>query len=467
MTPAGFAATNPDLTGRSVLVIGLGRSGRAAARLAASRSARVTCADSREQLPREALDLENEGIRVLAGGHPVELLEQTGAELLVVSPGVPLNIDLIQAAKERGLPVWGEIELAARFTCGRIIGITGSNGKSTVTTMIGNILRTAGIPGGTGGNLEVPLAELLEQDSEAAVHAVELSSFQLESVEALDPEVAVVVNLTPDHLDRYASFDDYGRAKARLLEVQSSARFSILNADDPESQRFLSSVQGRLHLFSLESSVAAGAFVRDGMIILRTGYGEEAILEAERLPLPGPHNLANGLAAALACRLAGCDIASIAQGLLSYRPLAHRLQKVDTVDGIDFYNDSKATNLDAVVQAIRSFRTGSVHLILGGKDKGGEWSSLLPLLQERVRSVLLVGQAAGVISRTLGSSVAHRECVTVQAAVQAGFEDARAGEVVLLSPGCASFDQYTGFEARGDDFIAAVNGLHRHGGNHA
>jgi UDP-N-acetylmuramoylalanine--D-glutamate ligase len=413
------------------------------------------------------MDLADLGIRVLSGGHPAELLEETGADLVVVSPGVPLNADVIQAAKQNGIPVWGEIELAARYTCGRIIGITGSNGKSTVTTMIGNILRTAGISGGTGGNLEIPLAELLEQDGEDAVHAVELSSFQLESVEALDPEVAVVVNLTPDHLDRYDSFDGYGQAKARLLEVQSPTGFSVLNADDPESQRFIPFVRGRLHFFSLESEPAAGGFVRDGMIMLRTTHGEEAVMAADQLPLPGPHNLANGLAAALACRLAGCTVESIASGLMSYRPLAHRLQKVATVDGIDFYNDSKATNLDAVVQAIRSFRAGSVHLILGGKDKGGDWAALLPLLQERVRSVLLVGQAAEVIARTLGTAVPCREAVTVQAAVQAGFADARPGEVVLLSPGCASFDQYAGFEARGDDFIAAVNGLHRQGGDHA
>ncbi len=467
MTPAGFAATNPDLAGRSVLVIGLGRSGRAAARLAASRSALVTCADSRKQLPAEALELQQSGIRVLAGGHTAELLSETGAELVVVSPGVRLDIDLVQVARERGIPVWGEIELAARYTRGRIIGITGSNGKSTVTTMVGNILRTAGIPGGTGGNLEIPLAELLEQDGEDAIHAVELSSFQLESVEALVPVVAVIVNLTPDHLDRYDSFDSYRRAKARLLEVQSGTRFSVLNADDPESQRFLPSVRGRLHLFSLESEPQAGAFVRDGMIMLRTAYGEETVLAADRLPLPGHHNLANGLAAALACRLAGCGIESIAGGLESYRPLAHRLQKVATVDGIDFYNDSKATNLDAVVQAIRSFRAGSVHLILGGKDKGGDWSALLPLLQERVRSVLLVGQAADRISRVLEGTVAHRNCVTVQAAVRSGFQDARPGDVVLLSPGCASFDQYSGFEARGDDFIAAVGALAGRGRGHA
>ncbi len=467
MTPSGFAARNPDLAGRSVLVIGLGRSGRAAARLAASRSARVTGADARERLPAEALELESDGVQVLAGGHPQELLDETGAELVVVSPGVPLEVDLIRAARKRRIPVWGEIELAARYTRGRIIGITGSNGKSTVTTMVGNILRTAGIPGGTGGNLETPLAELLDQDSDDAVHAVELSSFQLESVEAFDPEVAVVVNLTPDHLDRYRSFDDYGRAKARLLEVQSDTRFAVLNADDPESARFIPSVQGLLHRFSMESEPDPGAFVRNGMITLRTRYGEETVLAADRLPVPGPHNLANGLAAAIACRLAGCGVEPIARGLLSYRPLAHRLQKVGTVNSIDFYNDSKATNLDATRQAIRSFAAGTVHLILGGKDKGGDWPSLVPLLREQVRSVLLVGQAAGVIARALNAAVDYRDCGTVPAAVQAGFRDARPGDVVLLSPGCASFDQYGGFEARGNDFIATVNGLAGIGGDDA
>lgn len=464
MTPAGFAARIPDLTGRSVLVVGLGRSGRAAARLAAEKSARVTAADSRDRLPEECLRLRQDGIQVVSGGHPARLLDETGAELVVISPGVPLDVDLVRVAAQRGIPVWGEIELAARFTRGRIIGITGSNGKSTVTTMTGKILRTAGIPGGTGGNLEIPLAELLQQDGPDAVHAVELSSFQLETAEELDPAVAVVVNLTPDHLDRYDSFGDYGRAKARLLEVQSGDGFAVLNADDPESRRFVPSVRGRLHWFSLDSEPAAGAFVRDGVITLRTDHGEETVLAADRLALPGPHNLANALAAALACRLAGCGIGAIARGLVEVRPLAHRLQMVATMDGIAFYNDSKATNLDAVVQALRSFPAGTVHLILGGRDKGGDWPSLIPLLQERVRSVLLVGQAADTIAHALQGAVPVRDWATVPAAVAAGFREARPGDVVLLSPGCASFDQYAGFEARGDDFIAAVGGLSGNGG---
>jgi UDP-N-acetylmuramoylalanine--D-glutamate ligase len=427
--------------------------------LAASLSAKVTCADNRSRLPEEALELASDRIDLLAGGHPPELLDETGADLVVVSPGVPLDIELIRAARKREIPVWGEVELAARFTRGRIIGITGSNGKSTVTTMTGNILRTSGIPGGTGGNLETPLAELLEQDGSDAVHAVELSSFQLETVETLDPLVAVLLNLTPDHLDRYRSFDDYGRAKARLLELQSGAGFAVLNADDPESARFIPSVRGLLHRFSLESEPDPGAFVRDGMITLRTDYGEETVMAAESLPVSGPHNLANAMAAALACRLAGCDVEHVAGGLASFRPLAHRLQKVAIINGIGFYNDSKATNLDATKQAILSFPKKKTVLILGGKDKDGDWRSLIPLLRERVRSVLLVGRAADTIARALGAEVDHKDCGTVSAAVETGYRAARPGDVVLLSPGCASFDQYEGFEARGDDFVAAVHRL--------
>jgi len=352
--------------------------------------------------------------------------------------------------------VWGEIELAARFIRGKVIGITGSNGKSTVTTMVGTILRLGRIPGGTGGNLDTPLAELLDQDGPEAIHAVELSSFQLEAVEAFDPAVAVILNLTPDHLDRYPSFDAYGQAKARLLEVQSDRHSVILNADDPESQRFLPAVRGTAYFFSLRTEPEQGAFVRDGDMILRTSLGEEVVMAASDLPVPGDHNLANALAAALAGRLAGCPAETIAAGLKSYTPLSHRLQKVRTLQGITFYNDSKATNLDAAAQAIRSFPGGKIHLILGGKDKGGDWTALVPLLSDSVQTVLLVGAASGVIADALAGHVPSIDCGTVSKAVRTAWSNAEEGDVILLAPGCASFDQYAGFEARGDDFIRAV-----------
>ncbi len=462
MVQPGFFAAHPELENRLVLVIGGGRSGRAAAALAAGRGASVILADARpeDRLParqREKIrSLEEKGIRVRFGGHPASVLESAGIELLVLSPGVSGDVPIVTEALRRGVPVWGEIELASRFLEGKVIGITGSNGKSTVTTMAGAILRAAGIPGGVGGNLDTPLAELLELDGPEAVHSVELSSFQLETVDAFDPEVAVLLNLSPDHLDRYPDFEAYARAKGRLLEVQSSGHAAVLNADDPASERFLSTGRAARHLFSLRSEPEQGAFLRAGRIVLRTSHGEETVMAASELPVPGEHNLANALAAALACRLAGCPAEAVAAGLRTFRPLAHRLQEVGTVRGVKFYNDSKATNLDATVQAIRSFPAGTIHLILGGKDKGGDWPSLVPLLAERVRTVLLVGEAAEIIAEALGGAVPWIHCGTMAEAVRAGWKAAGPGDVILLSPGCASFDQYPGFQARGDDFIRAV-----------
>jgi UDP-N-acetylmuramoylalanine--D-glutamate ligase len=459
MTRHTFAVRDPDLRDRSVLVIGLGKSGLAAARLATSRGARVTIADARaEDELGQAVDRARAiGARVYAGGHPASLAE--GTDLIVVSPGVPGDVEPLLAARALDLPVWGEIELAARFCRGRVIGITGSNGKSTVTAMTGGILRGAGVPGGTGGNLDTPFCDLLEQDAENAVHAVELSSFQLETVEAFRPAVGAILNLSPDHLDRYADFASYAAAKARLLEVQNERDAAILNADDPESAVFRKAVRGCLHEFSTRNEVERGAFVRGGRMVLRTGGEDVELLESGELPLPGEHNLANALAAALACTIVGCAPDAIERGLRAYRPLAHRLELVATIDGVAFYNDSKATNPASTARALLSFAPGTVHLILGGRDKGADWDELSSLVRKRARQVLLVGEAAQNLAGQLGDRVPVSPCHSVPRAVRAGFEAARDGEVVLLSPGCASFDQYRNFGERGEDFRRVVEEL--------
>jgi len=454
-----LAQRDPDLRERGVLVVGLGKSGLAAARLAVSRGARVTVTDNRRSaelgnLPARARAL---GIALVLGSNPVELAES--AELVVISPGVPQEIELVQAARRRGVPVWGEIELAARFRRGRLIGITGSNGKSTVTAMIGGILRGAGIPGGTGGNLDTPLAELLDSDEPAAVHAVELSSFQLETVECLQPEVAVVLNLSPDHLDRYDSYEDYARAKARLLDVQKADSDAILNADDPESRRFHDHLRGRLHQFSTRGPVESGAFLTGDSLTLRVDGRETDLLDTNALPLPGEHNVANALAAALAAHLAGCSAGAIVEGLRSFRALPHRLEHVATIGGVSFYNDSKATNPASAAQALSSFAPGTVHLILGGKDKGADWDELAGLLPRFAKRVLLVGRSTDALAERLVGSVPLEICGSVGRAVQSGFREAAAGEVVLLSPACASFDQYRNFEERGEDFRRTVEAI--------
>lgn len=450
----------PELRGRQVVVIGAGASGRAAARLAARQGASVVLNDRRglEEMAEVVAEANHLGFTVEAGGHPVRLLQ--GADLLVVSPGVPPDNSLVVAARTAGLPIWGEIELAARFCVGRVIGITGSNGKSTVTALAGHILRSAGVAGGTGGNLDTPFADLLDDDGSEAVHVVELSSFQLETVEALRPDVAAILNLSEDHLDRYPSFEAYGEAKARLLEVQSSDGDAILNADDPQSEPFFERVRGRLHRVSTLGSTERGAFLRDGTLVLRTDHGEETLLDRADLSIAGPHNVSNALFAALACRLIGTSIDAIRQGLRTFRALPHRLERIRAVGGITFYDDSKATNPASTARALAAFPDRSVHLILGGRDKGADWESLRPTLRKHACRILLVGEAATSLE-VIFADLDPVNCGTVGEAVREGYRRARDGETVLLSPACASFDQYPGFAARGIDFQRAVAGLDR------
>jgi UDP-N-acetylmuramoylalanine--D-glutamate ligase len=459
MTRRPLATRDPDLREHHVLVLGLGKSGLAAARLARREGARVTIADAKTaaQLGPARLRAREIGARVHAGGHPSSLV--SNVDLVVVSPGVPVNVEALVAAREKGIPVWGEVELAARYCRGRVIGITGSNGKSTVTAMTGGILRGGGISGGTGGNLDTPFCDLLEHDTEDAVHAVELSSFQLEAIDTFLPDVGMILNLSPDHLDRYPDIEAYADAKARILEVQTADDAAILNADDAPSDRFRRSVRGRLYLFSTEHEVDRGAFVRRGEMILRTEAGEVELLSVEDLPIPGTHNLANALAAALACSLVGCPVDAIGRGIRDYRALPHRLERVATVDRVSFYNDSKATNPASTARALDSFKPGTVHLILGGRDKGSDWSELLPLVTQCARQVLLVGESTDMLRDLLGDRATVVECETVPRAVEVAHADADAEDVVLLSPGCASFDQYRNFSERGEDFRKAVSAL--------
>lgn len=467
MTREPLAARNPELARLRVLVVGLGRSGRAAVRLACANGARVTAADlrSEEELGAAALEAREAGAELVTGGHPAGLVAD--ADLIVVSPGVPHDVPLLEAARRIALPVWSEVELAARYSRGRIVAVTGSNGKSTVTSMVGAILRIAGYAGGTGGNLDVPFCDLLPEDGAKAVHALELSSFQLEFVECLHPRVAAILNLAEDHLDRHPDYEAYARAKARVLELQNASDAAVLNADDAESERFLPFVRGRLHLFSIRSEPALGAFLRDGRLVVRTADEESTLLPATGLALRGEHNLANALAAALCCRLIGCPVDAIDRGLAGFRPLPHRLEHVATIGGVEFVNDSKATNPISAARALESFPAGSVQLIAGGQDKGADWTPLRDLLPLRARRVLLIGQAAVDLRAELAGTVPLTDCETVERAVREGFEAALPGDVVLLAPGCASFDQYRDFEERGEDFRRIVGELNDAGGDDA
>jgi UDP-N-acetylmuramoylalanine--D-glutamate ligase len=365
---------------------------------------------------------------------------------------------VVARARALDVPVWSEIELAARHARGRVIGITGSNGKSTVTTMVAAMLGTAGMPHTAGGNLGTPWIDLLDTDAPETIHVLELSSFQLEATHSLAADVAVVLNLTPDHLDRYSSIDEYAAAKARLLELQAPGSPAVLNADDPESARFAAVARGPVRRFSTRGA-PADAELRSGHLVLRSDAGPRIVLDRAELPLAGDHNVANALAALLAATLAGCPADAAARALRAYRPLAHRLERVATIRGVTFYDDSKATNPDSTVVALAAFAGSRVHLILGGRDKGGDWSPVLAAIRGGDVRVLLVGEAAPALERIVGPVTETKPCGTVARAVESAFATAAAGDVVLLAPGCASFDQYTDYTARGRDFQRAVAAL--------
>ncbi len=450
----------PVLEGLRVLVVGGGKSGLAAARLAADNGARVTIADRRDEsawsgVATQAREL---GATVHPGGHPATLADS--ADLLVLSPGVPPSIELVRRAIARGLPVWGEVELGSRFCHGRVIAITGSNGKSTVTSMVGTILRHAGIPGGTGGNLGRPFCDLLDDDADDAVHAVELSSFQIETLHSLRPEVAVVLNLSPDHLDRYESFDAYAAAKRRLLELQRGDAAAVLNADDPRTAEWASRGGGaRPFRFSVAQRVDGGAFLDGSMLTLKVNGSDEPVCSVDELTVRGEHNVANALAAALCCRLVGCTPAAIADGLRRFEPLPHRLVKIAELRGVGYYDDSKATNPDSTARALGAFDAGSVQIILGGRDKGSDWTVLVDPLRTHAARILLIGECSAELRSRFAGVAPIVECETLDRAVTVAAEGAQAGQTVLLSPACASFDQFANFEDRGRAFARAIAAL--------
>jgi UDP-N-acetylmuramoylalanine--D-glutamate ligase len=459
MSMAEFATKQPVLTGRRLLVVGAGKSGLAAARLAAERGALVRVADRADASTLKAAlqSLNLPGISAHPNGHPASLADDS--DLIILSPGVPTSIDLVQRARTLGVPVWSEIEFASRFVEGRIIGVTGSNGKSTVTTLLGSILRHAGIAGGTGGNLDTPLAALLSEDSPEAIHVVELSSFQLETIDKFRPQIAIIVNLAADHLDRHQTFDNYADAKARIFENQNGEETTIFNADDRASDRFLNATAGNVHTFSTTAEISCGTYVSDDYVTLRTEQETERLFPVAAITLPGDHNLSNVLCAALAARLVGVTADQIEQAVRNFSALSHRLQHVTTVNGVRFFDDSKATNPAAVLPALSAFDTRSVHIIIGGTDKGGDWDRLADAIRHASARVYLIGAETDGLRKRLQEIDTLTISATLDVAVRQAYAAAKPGETVLLSPGCASFDQFKGFEDRGDQFQAAVRRL--------
>ena len=439
-----------DVKGKRVLVVGLGKSGIASALFLADHGARVAVSDtkSEEELHHEIPQLLDRGIVVEAGYHNERTFKEQ--ELIVISPGVPFDVPQLEQARRAGIPVIGEVELAARYLKGQVVAITGSNGKTTTTTLAGEIIAAGGKRTLVGGNIGTPAISFVETATDDTWVVLEVSSFQLETIETFHPKIAVVLNVTPDHLDRHHTFENYAAAKARIVENQTAADFAVLNADDPTCAAMAAKTKAAVYWFSRQHLVEHGAFVRGDDIIWRDADREQTIMPVAEIGLKGAHNVENVLAGVCAGMLARVDAADIRRAVAAFKAVEHRLEYVATIRGVEYYNDSKATNVDATIKALESF-SGGIHLILGGKDKGSDYSVLNPLLQERVKRVYTIGAAAPKIeSQIKGVSIVSAG--TIDTAVRLAGESATAGDIVLLAPACASFDQFVSYEHRGRVF---------------
>jgi len=446
-----------ELNGKRALVVGLGKSGVASALFLKARGARVTVSDTKsgDELRNEIPVLLDHGITVETGGHGERTFH--GQDLIVVSPGVPVDAPPLAQARALGETVIGEIELAARFLPGPIIAITGSNGKTTTTMLVGEIMNAAGFPALVGGNIGTPAISLVERATPESVIVLEVSSFQLETIQTFRPKIAVVLNVTPDHLDRHRTFEVYSDAKARIFENQQGSDHTVLNADDPTCVSMASRTKAQVFWFSRQKEVQQGAWVRDGNVVFRRGDAQREVLQVSEIPLKGAHNLENVLAAVCASVLGGCSPEEVRKAVQKFKAVEHRLEFVATVRGVDYYNDSKATNVDAAIKALESF-PANIHLILGGKDKGSDYSVLNDLLCERVKRVYTIGAAAAKIeSQIKNVEIVHAE--TLENAIRKAHAAAQPGDVVLLAPACASFDQFKNYEQRGKVFKDIVRGL--------
>ncbi len=449
-----------ELKDRNVLVMGMARSGCAAAALLAGHGARVTVTDVKkaEELDAAVKELSPLGVEIETNGHHPDTLKS--AELIVISPGVPLDQPVLAEAKERGVMIISELELGYWFCRGRIIAVTGTNGKTTTVHLLARILQDAGLTCALAGNMGMPFTAVAENIPEKGIVILEVSSFQLETVKSFRPQVAVILNITPDHLDRYSGMQAYIEAKARVMRKQTSKDILVLNAENKFSPLLATQAPGRVLTFSCEHPPEIeGVWVEKGKIKYRFfGLGQGDLMSADELLIPGPHNLENALAVIAIGLTLGIPVKSMPRTLRQFRGVPHRLESVAMLDGVRFVNDSKGTNVDAVIKALQSY-DAPIILILGGRDKQGDFASLRELLSARVRAVVLMGEAAETISHQIKDTVRIIREKELPAAVRSAARTAREGDVVLFSPGCASFDQFSNFEERGAAFCAEVKKL--------
>lgn len=444
-----------ELKGRRALVVGLARTGQAAACFLAGRGARVTVSEQRpeEAVAAQAADLRARGVEVECGGHNEGSF--LSADVIVLSPGVPPTLAPLRKAREKGIEIISELELAWRFLRGTVIAVTGSNGKTTTVSLLGKIFAAAGRQVQVGGNIGTPLVSLVEAARDDTVNVVEVSSFQLEAVTSFRPRVAALLNLTPDHLDRHAAMGEYVAAKARLFGYQQGDDFAIFNADDRYSKELAPEVRAQRFWFSRQRRLDLGTFLENGWLVYANASARERVLPRAEIQLKGEHNLENVLAAVCAARLLEVPTEQIRAAVADFTGVEHRLEFVAEIDGVSYYNDSKATNVDSALKAIQAF-TGNLIVILGGKDKGADFRSLREPLRRRARLVLLIGAARQKIAAQLADGFPLELVETLPEAVARAASLAHSGDTVLLAPACASFDQFDNFEHRGRVFKEEV-----------
>ena len=426
------------LEGARVVVVGMARSGVAAVELLREKGARVRAVD---QNPA-------------AGVEPQTEASFADAELIVLSPGVPADLAIFEEARQRGVRVIGDLELASWSLQGEIIGITGANGKTTTTALTGHILKQSGIPVQVGGNIGTPPAAMVKTSRGGQWNVLELSSFQLETTDTFRAHIGAALNVTPDHLDRHGTLERYADAKGRLFTEQRPDDFKVLNADDPICQDYAGRGHGAVVWFSSTREVSPGAFLKSGEIVLNG----TSVMKTSEVPLRGMHNLENTMAAAAMASLAGVTHAQIRAAVMTFPGVEHRLEFVRRLNGVDWYNDSKATNVDATLKAVAAFE-GGLWVILGGKDKNSDYSVLASPLREKAHGALLIGAAADKIDAQLRGAVPLFRSGTIEAAVAEAHTKAKSGDTVLLAPACASFDQFENFEHRGREFKRLVQAL--------
>ena len=437
-----------SVRGKRVTVAGAARSGIAAAELLVRRGAEVILSDTRERIDEDAR-LRGAGVVLELGGHRADTF--ASADLVVLSPGVPAGQPAIEAARRAGVPVMGELELASRWLRGRIVAITGTKGKSTTTTLTGRMLEAGGHKVLVGGNIGHALSAQVEQSTEDTIHVVEASSFQLETTETFRPWVAVLLNFSPDHLDRHATVAEYAAAKARIFVNQTSGDWAVVNADDQPAVELSSDTRARRVLFSMQNDLSEGVLIDHGSIVRRTADGDEPLAPVSSVKLIGRHLLADVLAACAVAGIAGVNGAAMARAVEGFSGLEHALEPIGQVGGVRFVNDSKATNIESARRAIEAFESGLV-VIMGGRFKGGDFRDLAPPLSSRGATVVAIGEARPLIREALGGRINVLDADDMRAAVRKAFAAAPPGGAVVLAPACASFDMFRDYADRGRAF---------------